>query len=129
MNWQYDPQINPLDFEGFVYLITSPSGKGYIGKKSVWTRKGRGKKQTTSESKWRDYWSSSKELQADVKAQGKEGWTRTILCWCRDKASLTYCEQREQFAHNVLGASLPDGSPAYYNRNIAGRFYRAPDAI
>jgi hypothetical protein len=130
VTWQYDPNIDPLQFEGFVYLIRNlTTGKSYIGKKSVWARKGRGKKQVVKESTWRNYWSSSADLKADVKAQGKEAFSRQVLCWCRDKQSLTYCEQREQFAHDVLGAKLPDGTPAFYNKNIAGRFYRAPDAV
>ena len=31
---------------------------------------------------------------------------------------------RQLFLHNVLTESLTDGTPAYYNSNILGRYYR-----
>lgn len=41
----------------------------------------------------------------------------------RSKGSLTYAEIEEQIRCDVLGAKLADGSPASYNRNIAGKYW------
>lgn len=125
--WTYDENINPLDYHGFIYRITNTvDGRVYIGQKSCWAFKGKGKKQTKRESNWRRYWSSCKELQADVKALGEDKFTREILHWCPEKGHMLYWEVREQFAHQVLEKTLPDGRRASYNGNIMGKFFRAP---
>lgn len=123
MHWNIDPNINPLDYEGMIYRITSKStGRFYIGRKSVWARSGKGKKQTVKESNWKTYKSSCKELKEAIKA-APDDWTYEILHWCSDKRSMTYFETKEQFVHEVLERTMPDGTRLSYNGNILGKFY------
>ena len=89
--WYYkNKPINEIDiskYKAFVYLITNlVDGRQYIGKKlteSTRTRpplKGqKRKRKIRSESDWRDYWSSSDELKADVERLGKENFKREII--------------------------------------------------
>lgn len=98
------------DYEGFVYEITNlANGRKYIGQKRFWTTKrlpplkGRKNKRIRrTESDWRDYWGSSKELQADILAQGEALFARRILILCANKNQMNYFEAREQFAREVL---------------------------
>lgn len=123
---------NPLDFGGFVYCITNTiTHKRYIGRKyttSVTKKRQPGKKRrvvTTKESNWRTYTGSCKELNADIKKFGKENFNFRIISWYKTRAQVNYNETREQFIRDVLHAELKDGSPAYYNDNILGRYYRS----
>ena len=124
--------IFPADFDvatlslyaGFVYLITHvETGRAYVGRKYLKAKRGR----TTVESDWRRYWSSSKELKAEFKANGHDGWTREIISFHRTKGEVNYAEVAEQFRRDVLHARLADGSPRYLNRNIMGRWFAAKD--
>ncbi|MGU3456606.1 NUMOD3 domain-containing DNA-binding protein [Brevundimonas sp. M1A4_2e] len=119
----FDESQLPL-YAGFVYLITHlATGRMYVGRKYLKAK--RGKK--TVESDWRRYWSSSKELKAEFKANGHDGWERRIICFCLTKAATNYAEVEEQFARDVLKATLPDGSRAYFNRNIMARWFASPE--
>jgi len=112
---------------GFVYRITNlKSGKQYIGRKYFWSkRKPRGgKRRVTSESDWKKYYGSSDELKADRKLLGNEYFKREILSLHRTLGRTNYAETKELFLNNVLQETLDDGTPAYYNSNILGRYYR-----
>ena len=115
------------DFFGYVYLITNKStGKKYIGRKYfVQKRKPKGgKRRVTSESDWKKYYGSSPELKADISTYGKENFSREILSLHRTLGKTNYEETRQLFLHNVLTEKLTDDTPAYYNSNILGRYYR-----
>ena len=115
------------DFFGFVYRITNrKTGKRYIGRKYfTQCRKPRGsKRRVTSESDWKKYYGSSPELKADVKDTGKFLFRREILSLQPTKGKVNYEETRQLFLNNVLQETLEDGTPAYYNSNILGRYYR-----
>lgn len=127
MEWLY----NGLPFAGpdhcaigFVYLITNRlDGRRYIGKKLFFftktkTLKGK-KKRVKSESDWRDYWSSSEELKADVARLGVENFSREILYLCDNKGTMNYLEAREQFDRRVLE------EPGYYNGYIMCRLHKS----
>jgi hypothetical protein len=112
------------DHFSFVYLITNLlTGKQYIGKKLFWfskTKQVKGKrKKYKVESDWREYWSSSEELKADVAQLGEENFRREILYFCPNKGTASYVEAREQFDRRVL--EKPD---EYYNGIINLRVHR-----
>lgn len=109
---------------GFVYIITNRiSGRRYVGKKLFYfskTKRVKGKvKRVKAESDWRDYWSSSDELKADVAKLGKENFSREIIHLCKNKGMINYLEAREQFDRRVLE------SDEWYNGYIQVRCHRS----
>ena len=118
------PEKNP--YEGFIYLIENlQTGQFYIGKKHFWSKRMDKKKgrRVTKESDWREYYSSSDDLHRDLKRIGKENFKRTILHLCIYKKQMTYLEQKEQWARNVLFCGNS------YNTNIAGKFFTGEQHI
>ena len=112
---------------GFVYLITNKSNqRQYIGRKYFWSfRKPPGKKRKVKqESDWKKYYGSCPELKEDIKKYGKEFFSREILSLHATKGTCNFEETKQLFLNNVLSESLDDGSPAYYNSNILGRYMR-----
>ena len=136
MSWLFEGvEITELpECVGFVYLITNnKSNKRYIGKKlshftktsikTVTLKSGIKKKKkvkTQVESDWRTYWSSSTELQNDVKEIGEENFTREILFYCQSKGNLSYIELREQILNKVL-----EDSNLWYNGIIQAKIHRS----
>ena len=135
--WYYNEQVLtelPEDKIGFVYLITNLStGRRYIGKKlSKFSRvkykmvtqkngiKKRKKIRSKIDSDWQTYWSSSPEVQADVKQLGENTFRREILYFADSKGQLSYLEAREQFHRQVL--ENPD---SWYNGIIQCRIHRS----
>jgi len=135
MRWFYkgDEVLELPDCVGFVYLISNTvTNKKYIGKKlshftktsikTVTLKSGIKKKKkvkTKIESDWRTYWSSSVELQNDVKELGEENFTREILFYCQSKGNLSYIELREQILNKVL-----EDSTLWYNGIIQAKIHR-----
>ena len=129
--WYYkNKPINEIDiskYKAFVYLITNlVDGRQYIGKKlteSTRTRpplKGqKRKRKIRSESDWRDYWSSSDELKADVERLGKDNFKREIIHLCTNKGTASYLEMKEQVLNEVL--ENPD---KWYNGIIQCKVHR-----
>jgi hypothetical protein len=98
---------------GFVYKITNKTtGQFYIGRKNVVsvskkTVVGEKKKQiVTKESDWKHYWSSSKQLIADVEEQGKDNFSREILAWASSISVLQYLEQKYIFDYDCMISEL-----------------------
>ena len=115
------------DFFGYVYRITNlQTGKQYIGRKYfTQRRKPRGgKRKVTSESDWKSYYGSSKELKDDVKKFGRSIFRREIISLHKTLGKVNYEETKQLFLNNVLMEALDDGTPAYYNSNILGRYMR-----
>lgn len=128
MTWLYNGEpydTTPEDYQGFVYKITElNTGKMYIGKKFFWapktlpvtkTRKRRVK--TRVESDWRDYFGSSKEVQALVEKNGSGNYKREILHLCKTKGDCSYWELYEQMTNHVL---LND---EYYNEFVGAKIH------
>ena len=129
--WLYEGEPFTTDdigeFFGFVYRITNlQSGKKYIGRKYFWSkRKPRGgKRRVTSESDWKKYYGSSDELKGDRKLLGNELFKREIISLQPTPGKVNYEETRQLFLNRVLQETLDDGTPAFYNSNILGRYYR-----
>lgn len=116
---------------GFVYIITDKeTGKFYVGKKAFSHVKKkrisqRIKKQTGTrktyerikvDSKWSDYYGSSKELLGDLQKYGKKRFHREIVELCCTKKYLSYAEVWWQMSLQVLKNTS-------YNGNILGRYY------
>ena len=115
------------EFFGFVYRITNlQTGKQYIGRKYFTQRRksGNSRRKRTSESNWKAYYGSSKELNEDRKLLGNSTFRREILGLFKTQGKVNYEETRQLFLNNVLTESLDDGSPAYYNSNVLGRYYK-----
>jgi hypothetical protein len=105
------------DSFGFVYCITNLlDGRKYIGRKYFYQlRKPRGKtRRVRSESNWKKYYGSSDELNEERRRVGNNAFFRRV----------NFEETRQLFLNNVLTETLDDGTPAYYNSNILGRYYR-----
>lgn len=108
-------------FEGFVYCITNKiNSKRYIGRKYFYTiRKVRGKKKRVrSESDWKKYYGSSKELLTDVEKYGIMEFERRILSLHVTRGDCNYEEVKQQFLNNVLEEE------GWYNENINGKWHR-----
>lgn len=89
MYWLYGPHKNPLDWHAFVYRITLPDGRYYIGKCNIWnTRHGKVYRQNA----WRSYWGSSKELKRLLAATDKAKCKREILRFCVSAGEASYRE-------------------------------------
>jgi len=115
------------DYFGFVYLITNKSNqRKYLGRKYFWSfRKPPGKKRKVKqESDWKKYYGSCPELKEDLKKYGKETFNREIISLHTTKGNCNFEETKQLFLNNVLSEALDDGSPAYYNSNILGRYMR-----
>ncbi len=115
------------DYFGFVYLIENKqNGRKYIGRKYLWqfrTPKGK-KRKVKSESNWKEYYGSCPELKEDIAKFGRENFSRTILSLHKTKGKTNFEETRQLFVKGVLTEALEDGTPAFYNVNILGRYFR-----
>jgi len=134
--WKYWDTINPEENLGFVYKITNlTNGKYYVGKKVFWNNKkhkltkkqlaeqsGPGRKPTheiiRTESDWKTYWGSNKQLLTDVKELGENHFECLVLHVCKTKKQLTYWEMHFQCKFECL--TSPTLS---YNDNILGKFF------
>jgi hypothetical protein len=114
MDWLYhgEPfelkEPDPKSVLGFVYLIENlTNGRFYVGKKLLWFKgfkKERGKKRRRilSESDWKTYYGSNKELQADVAKLGEKNFRRTILHLCSSKSLCSWFELVEQIERKAI---------------------------
>jgi hypothetical protein len=130
--WLYMEQ--PFDSDsicdnfGFVYKITNLlNGRSYIGRKYFWSfRTPPGKKRKVKqESDWKKYYGSCPELKEDIKkTDTKVFFKREILSLHTTKGSCNFEETKQLFLNNVLSEALDNGTPAFYNSNILGRYMR-----
>lgn len=125
-HWKYNGTIletPPEGCFGFVYeVISKISNKRYIGRKyfgktrRIKPLKGRvNKRVIRSESDWKTYTGSCKELNEDILKCGKENFEFNILIMCETKGQVNFAEETLQHKRNVLI------DPLYYNSNIGNR--------
>lgn len=111
--WLYENQPfteAPEEYQGFVYMIREKdTDKKYIGKKFFWkpktlpvTKTRKRRVRTRSESDWKEYWGSSKEVQQLVEQKGAGNYERVILKLCHTKGECSYYEAKLQFEYDVL---------------------------
>ena len=110
------------DYIGFVYLLTDPKGKKYVGKKLFVSKrklpplKGKTRRRTVvKESDWKTYYGSSEEVQNLV--ESNVSFKRQILHLCKTKGELSYMELKEQIERKVLLRS------DYYNGIIQAKIH------
>ena len=77
-------------YYGFVYLIRNKTnGKQYIGRKyftKAATRQvNKKKKKIRKDSGWKEYWSSSQKLLAEIEERGKQVFYREVLRLCKTR--------------------------------------------
>ena len=136
----------PNDTYGFIYEVRyKPTDTRYIGKKVLFfernkrlgkralqalreERKAKGiggrvplKQKIITESDWKDYFGSQKEImELSKKDIAGENWEKRILEFVPNKKLLTYYETKHLFINNVL----EDNFSTHINDNILGKFYR-----
>ena len=129
---------------GFIYKVTHiPTEKKYLGKKVLYfernkrlgkralealreERKAKGiggrvplKQKVITESDWKEYYGSHKEILKLVKEGTPMDFNRKILHYVQNKKQLTYFECKYLFINEVL-----ENRDNYINDNILGKFYR-----
>lgn len=97
----------------------------YVGRKYFKCKR----KGVTKESDWRSYYGSCKPLKDEINLLGKDDYKREIIAVYSTKGAVNYAEVEMQFSRDVLKAILPDGTPAYYNRNIASRWFASRETL
>jgi hypothetical protein len=113
---------------GFIYEITNNiTNKKYIGKKQCHSRikrkplKGKTRNRIEyKQSDWKNYTSSSNDLNEEIKKHGKDNFSFKILRTCDSKWALAYYEIKEQIDKNVLFRE------DYHNGIINCRIGKAP---
>lgn len=118
-HWFFPTSFDPASAVGFVYrIINMSTGKSYIGKKQFWSRtrksvKGKKRKQTIiSESNWKEYTSSSNQVNEDIKKFGKDQFQFLILSVHKTKQELDFAETKTQWQLDVAS------SDKFYNGRI-----------
>jgi len=131
-NWENIPTQEEIDNSfGFIYRITHlPSGIKYIGKKQLHSKtrkpplKGKKRKRLViKESDWREYFSSSEEIQRLLAKDGPDAFKREILCLTSCAWENMWLEHKYQVDENVLFRD------DYINGIIHIRLGRPPKAL
>lgn len=142
-NKEINEELIPEDAVGFIYMIThNPSGKYYIGKKSLESvrnvkigvrelakikeeRKAAGmggraplKKKVRKASDWEKYYSSNAWINEQVKEGKQDEFKREMIQFCKSKKSLSYYEVYWMFKYDVLS------DENCLNGNISGKWFR-----
>lgn len=108
--WPHEP-LGGKGYVGFIYVICDIVNKKlYLGKKQY---QGMGKLNKGQDSNWRWYISSSKELSASVKLNGKSDFRYIAIEQYKSKGALSYAE-----TWSLLHAQTPVYRNKWYNQLI-----------
>lgn len=125
-DWIYNDEklIEPPEgYVGFIYLITLPDGRKYVGKKLFnfkKTKQVKGKKKRyLAESDWKTYYGSSEEVKKVLSESEPSLFRRQILHLCKTKGELNYMETWEIFKR---GALLDD---SYVNGWVSAKIHKS----
>lgn len=121
-HWSVFKEVDINDYIGFVYVITFENGKKYIGAKKIWKRIKtapstfkRGPKRGFEESDWKNYTSSSNELNSILES-GTPAKEYIIVGWYPTWGKTLMAEMEMQLANDVLK------DPTWLNKQIGGHF-------
>lgn len=124
-HWLYQGKILqevPESYYGFVYQITNTItdkkyiGRKYFGKTRRIKKKGKARRTVKrTESDWRTYTGSSKQLNQDIVKHGMSKFKFEILIMAKTKGQVNYLEENIQHRKQVI---LRDD---YYNDCIGSR--------
>lgn len=126
-HWSSPVAVDPNQHIGFIYQITNMvTGKKYIGRKNLTSNRRKQVRCKTNPDKkksvrvikssnWETYTSSSTQLNADIKTQGKDQFRFEILSVHKTKSELNYFEVVSIITAGALTNKLPNGEPEYYN--------------
>ena len=123
--WLYQGEVfdgEGIDkYHGFVYIITCPDGRKYIGRKTFWfmRKKPGDKRRCKLESDWKKYYGSNEEIKEYIKTNGTTNFKREILSLHVTKGEMNYTEIKEQFLRGVLETD------DYMNDNINGKYFKS----
>lgn len=96
----------PEGYVGFIYLVTLPDNRLYVGKKLFnfkKTKQVKGKKKRfLAESDWKTYYGSSDEVKTVLSESNPKDFKREILHLCKTKGELNYMETWEIFNRRAL---------------------------
>lgn len=108
-DWIYNEKTltePPDGYIGFIYLVTLPDGRLYVGKKLFnfkKTKQVKGKKKRfLAESDWKTYYGSSDEVKKVLEELGPANFKREVLHLCKTKGELNYMETWEIFKRRAL---------------------------
>lgn len=112
--------MDPNEYFGFIYIITNNlTNKSYCGRKQFVRGGRKGSRDYGKEHNWRQYTGSCKALNEDIAKLGKDNFTFECIGQVYTKGALVWWEVYAQVTMEVLTATLPDGSRAWYNGQIA----------
>lgn len=114
-DWIVPDGEDVLRYRAFIYRITLPDGRFYVGKKNIYRCSG-GK--IVAESKWRGYWSSSKDVQALAKAAGHAACKREILQLLESTGKAGLAETTWLIENRAML------DPMCLNGNVEGKYQR-----
>jgi len=141
-HWQEGREPDPDHHFGFVYEIGHLStGRKYIGYKQYWFSSGKVKyrvkdiksskwnKLAWKPSDWRDYTSSSKDLNIAIAEFGKDDFEFKILGQYTNSRDMRYQEVRQLVLRDALTLVDSDGEYVYYNKSIPDIKFRPPTTV
>jgi len=118
-HWEFNP-FDPTKYFGFLYCISNLKTNQYYWGKKQFLHLGKKRSKTYGkEMKWRSYTGSSKQLNEDIKRYKKESFTFTIVDLYKTKGGLYYSEAYSQMVSECMTLTKSDGTPFFYNRQIA----------